>query len=147
MKKSYKRLHVRCVDIIYVRFPLEVLYSVYCRMEWFFKEKCWTLAILCQIVKVPLFQIFTLKFCFLTWQRASENVECYPKISKTFFSSKALKGNVYFDCLKAKNKEKLIYFYFYFSVVQVDKKISHFGGLKNAYNFFLFRISFLTIVI
>ena len=64
------------------------------------------------------------------------------KSVKHFFSSKVLKraprGNVYFNCLKAKNKEKLIYFYFYFSVVQVDKKISHFGGLKNAYNFFYF---------
>ena len=30
---------------------------------------------------MPQFQIFTLKSCFLIWRRASENFDCYPKIS------------------------------------------------------------------
>ena len=34
-----------------------------------------------KIIKIigPKFQNFTLKCCFLTWHRASENVDSYPK--------------------------------------------------------------------
>ena len=43
-----------------------------------------------QIVKEPHFQNFTSKCCFLTWRRASENVDCYPKMGTHFFSKMSL---------------------------------------------------------
>ena len=35
---------------------------------------------LCQIVIGTQFQNFTFKCCFLSWPRASEKVDCYPKM-------------------------------------------------------------------
>ena len=48
-----------------------------CVIGWsdFWKQN-WTHVMLCQIVIGPQFQSFTLKCCFLTSCRASENVDC-----------------------------------------------------------------------
>ena len=52
------------------------------RVEWFLREKNWALGKLCQILQRPQIQHFSLKYCLLTWPRASENVDCYPKMGK-----------------------------------------------------------------
>ena len=44
----------------------------------------------------PQLKNFTLKCCFLTWCKASENVDCYPKTGKQLFWLKT-GGNVFFD--------------------------------------------------
>ena len=44
------------------------------REEWFLIFKNWTLVILWQIVIGPQFHL-TFKCCFLTWRRASENIQ------------------------------------------------------------------------
>ena len=54
------------------------------------------------------FQNITLKCYFLTWRRASENFDFYPKMGNTiFWSLQAQWRNVFFEFLKATNEEKL----------------------------------------
>ena len=63
-----------------------------------------------QIVKEPHFQNFTSKCCFLTWRRASENVDCYPKMGTHLFSKMSLEhalGKCLFWFFKVKNEKKL----------------------------------------
>ena len=75
------------------------------------REKNWTHVMLGQIVEGPQFQNFTLKCCFLTWRRASENFDRYPKMShKNVYKLLSLRrgGNVFcnlFKQLKIKNKK------------------------------------------
>ena len=46
--------------------------------EWFLKKKNWTYVIMCQIVRGPQFQNFTLKCCFLTWCKAWQGrIKCW----------------------------------------------------------------------
>ena len=65
---------------------------------------------LCQIVREPNFQNLTLKCCFLTWRKVSENIDCCPKMVKKTFIEPARGGIVFFDCIRAINDEKNFYF-------------------------------------
>ena len=58
----------------------------------------WTHVLLGQTVIGPQFQNFTLKYCFLTWRRASENFDC-PKmgnLKKQNILGACARGNVFF---------------------------------------------------
>ena len=56
---------------------------------------------------VPKLENFTLKCCFLAWCRASENVDCYPKMVNFLnfilhFERLHLKQNVFLSFFKSK---------------------------------------------
>ena len=63
------------------------------------REKNWSLGKLCEIFLGPQFQNITIQFFFFTWCRASENLDCYPKMGKFVMSSLGL--------FEAKRDEKL----------------------------------------
>ena len=58
-------------------------WTLYSRLEWFWKNT--TLPMLCQIVVGSQFQNFMSLCCLFACRRSSENVECYPKLSKVFY--------------------------------------------------------------
>ena len=71
--------------------------SLYIRVESDFGNKNVPLSMLCQIVIGPQFQNLAFSCYFLTCRiyRASENVDCYPKISKNICFVKP--GNIFFN--------------------------------------------------
>ena len=81
-------------------YPLPCYHA--CRIGWSdFWKKLDTFHI------VPKFQNFTLKCCFLAWCRASENVDCYPKMVNFLnfilhFERLHLKQNVFLSFFKSK---------------------------------------------
>ena len=80
------------------------------RVEEYFMRKKQAVSKLYQIVITPPIQHFTLKCCFLIGPRASENVDCYPKMGEIiFFGFCSLRqgGKVFLNFKKLKNIEKL----------------------------------------
>ena len=68
------------------------------------REKNWSLGKLCEIFLGPQFQNITIQFCFFTWCRASENLDCYPKMGKFVFYKFVMSSLGLFE---AKRDEKL----------------------------------------
>ena len=77
--------------------PLPPPPSLYIRVESDFGNKNVTLSMLCQIVIGPQFQNLAFSCYFLTCRiyRASENVDCYPNLSKHSCCVKP--GNIFFN--------------------------------------------------
>ena len=88
----------------------------------FEREKIGHLPCFAKIFIGPQIQNFNLKCCILTWRRASDNFDCFPKIRKKKKVYQRARGNIFFDCLKAKkgeHREK-----FYLSFFQVKNKFA-----------------------
>ena len=68
------------------------------------REKNWSLGKLCEIYLGPQFQNITIQFFFFTWCRASENLDCYPKMGKFVFYKFVMSSLGLFE---AKRDEKL----------------------------------------
>ena len=78
-----------------------LLVNVYTRVEWFFWEKSWALARLCQILKYHLLELPTYV------AQDSENFVCKPKIFKNIFKGCIWNKICSLVCLKEKTEEKL----------------------------------------
>ena len=107
---------------------------------------------LCQMVIGPQCQNFTLKCCFLVWRRATENLDCYPKMGNFFhFYLTFLKVAPEAKCVLqfvSKKKWREAQKYLDFSFVQVKNHFAHFGGLnKMFFSSFFFEFSFLRMYI
>ena len=86
--------------------------GVYCTLGWSDFEKYKKLHILCcaKLLKDPNSKISVLYVASFLGRRASENLECYPKMSKKkkkiLSKVKPETKFVSFACLKAKTEEK-----------------------------------------